>query len=346
MNDAQPAAPKDETRGSYLPSEVKVAATKLLNEVMLAKAGHMIVLTADMNSDFQVINSVYAAAQEIGAVPITIIYPSEINRGNDVPQPVSDAICASDLWIEFAEGYALYAPVRYKANSKGVRMSTLTGMDADFFVRSIGRVDYQSLLQFGLSIREVVERARSFEVTSPKGTKFSGSATTHVKLSGKPDPSKGSVVTLIGTLNWICEEGSLNGTLVFDGSIWPPADLGLLKDPVTMTVEKGVVIKIEGGKESSTFQRWLDELGDQSMRRIAHLTLGYHPNVRAPRGKSLEDERLYGGFQIGMGTQAPVFGGKWKAKSHTDCVMNAPNIFFDGKPLVRGGEFVGVSPPR
>ena len=49
-----------------------------------------------------------------------------------------------------------------------------------------------------------------------------------------------------GQATWCPVEETINGTLVFDGALYPPAELGKLNSPVKLTIKDGVVTKIEG----------------------------------------------------------------------------------------------------
>jgi leucyl aminopeptidase (aminopeptidase T) len=123
--------------------------------------------------------------------------------------------------------------------------------------------------------------------------------------------------------------------VVVDGMLWPPDDVGIVREPVTLRLERGRIVSIEGGAEARILENWLDSLGDATMRRIAHLTYGFNPGVTRFTGRVAEDERVFGVFDFG-------FGG-WMdrpAPSHFDCVVTAPTIVADGVEIERDGRFV------
>ena len=330
-----------EDNNEQVSTHLKKAAFKLVKEVMLIASGQTVIMTVDNRTDSGMVGAIAEAVEEQGAMPVVITYPSRINEGIDLPLAVGAAICSSDVWLEFAEGYALYTPTRLKAREKGVRYSTLTGMDTDLLIRAIGEVDYRSLLKLGEILKTIIHHAHKFTITSKAGTKFSGKGrATYVALSGTPNPAKGSTTMLIGTVGWICDENQLNGKLVVDGALWPPKEIGAVHDSIYLTVKNGRVIEIEGGKEALLFKEWLKDLNDENMYRLAHLTIGYHPNVKKPSQKILENERLYGCFEFGLGSQGRAFGAKWTAKSHADAVITRPTIIFDEHMIIDDGSFV------
>jgi len=55
----------------------------------------------------------------------------------------------------------------------------------------------------------------------------------------------------------------------------------------------------------------------------------------------VEDERLFGCFNRGIGTQGPQLKAVgWKAAAHTDCVMLNPTVHLDDRPLQVDGKYV------
>jgi leucyl aminopeptidase (aminopeptidase T) len=138
-----------------------------------------------------------------------------------------------------------------------------------------------------------------------------------------------------GQVVWLPDETSVEGTVVVDGLLWPPDDVGVMREPVTLRLERGRITAIEGGAEARILEDWLARLDDPTMRRIAHLTYGFNPGVTRFTGRVAEDERVFGVFDFG-------FGG-WMdrpAPSHFDGVITAPTIVADGVEIEREGRFV------
>lgn len=93
---------------------------------------------------------------------------------------------------------------------------------------------------------------------------------------------------LCGQIGRTPELDTIEGKIVFDGSITPP--IGLLKDPVTLFVEKGAIIEIDGGRESKAYENWLKGFNDPFMLQLAHVCYGFNPGARLT-GNIVEDER-------------------------------------------------------
>lgn len=315
------------------------AAVTLSRDVMLIKENDRVVITCDEFADDKVANVLMIALKGLGAYPIVIKYHSESFKDGKLPAPVSELIYASDIWLELSEKYALYSETRFNSSKLGVRYSCLTGMDSDLLIRAFNDIDYGELLRFGEALRTAISRSENLEIISGDGDYLKAHGKIEFSaVAGKPNGSKGSTTMFAGTVNWICPESEISGELVIDGSIWPP--IGILKEPVKFRIEGGIITGISGGSESATLTKWLQDLEDRNMYRIAHLTLGFHPHIRNLRGKILEDERLFGSFQIGFGTQGPAFGKKWVAKAHSDAIISRPIVKLDGKPILQNGNFI------
>ncbi len=137
-------------------------------------------------------------------------------------------------------------------------------------------------------------------------------------------------------------ENTINGTLVFDGGLFPPQEIGVMKNKVVLTVEKGVVTKIEGeGREAHLFRKWMASWNDEKMYWIAHISCGFNPGVLEPTGRIEEDERIFGCVEVGIGTQGEGLGGKsWVAANHTDGMVLNPTIYLDDVAMEKDGFYV------
>lgn len=68
-------------------------------------------------------------------------------------------------------------------------------------------------------------------------------------------------------------ENTGNGIIVVDGSIPHPL-LGVIKEPIKLTVENSLVTKIEGGKEAETLKKIWEEANDPNVYNIGEIGIG------------------------------------------------------------------------
>lgn len=331
-----------ETLRDYLSFEVAGAARKLVEDVMLARGGEHVAITADTSSDARVVDATARAAYAAGAVPVVLWYQTSLGSGVEPPRPVAAAIADTDIWIEYAVGYTLYSNAYRRAMERGARYICLSGMDVEMMVRTIGRIDYRKMLLLGETLRGLVAQAREVRVTSAAGTDLvADNGGRFVRHSGKLADTPGEPIMLGGQISWCPIEETISGRMVFDGAIWPPAEIGAVRSPVALTVEAGVVRRLDGGAEARIYEAWLASFDDPNMYRVAHYSLGFNPGVTRPTGRIVEDERLFGCVTVGIGTQGPQMKATgWKAAAHTDGVMLNPTVLLDGVPLEVDGRYV------
>ena len=324
-----------EMSNTYLSFEVANAALKLVRDVMLVKEGENVVITADTSADFRVVEAVAGAAYSVGANPVIIHYPTSGKAFEEPIRPVADAVEHADVWIELAYYCSMHTPCFKKALENGARYTCLTGMDVIMLVNTVGRVNYDVLLEFGEYLTDKVHRSNEVIVTDKNGTNLVGyNQGRGVKHSGQRATKKGYPVMLGGQVSWCPVEETINGKLIFDAALFPPDTLGLLNSNVELTLEKG-------GKDAAIFEKWLSKFNDPNMFRLAHYSIGFNPGVTKPTGRIVEDERLFGCIEMGIGSQgASLMGACWDAASHTDGIVSKPTILLDGYKLEENGIYV------
>ncbi|MCK5245749.1 hypothetical protein KAR02_02550, partial [Candidatus Bipolaricaulota bacterium] len=231
-----------EPRSEYYAFELAAAAHKVVKEIMLVQPGETVVITADTQSDLRVVHATAQAAMIVGAHPVVIWYETRPNAQMEPFQPVAAAVQASDVWIEYAVQYTLYTDTRRAATAKGCRYAAFCGLDASALVGTIGQVDYPTMLRMGERLVELTQNVEEFSVTTSRGTDLRlSNRGAVVWQSGCLGDKRGVEVMLGGQVVWLPEESSVQGTLVVDGSIWPPDAIGIVREPVTLQIENGLI---------------------------------------------------------------------------------------------------------
>ena len=331
-----------EMRGEYLKWELQSGARRLVEEMMLVQPGENVVISADTSSDLRVVEATAQAVMARGAVPTVVLHPTQTEGYQEPPLPVAGAVAQADVWIEFAVGLIFLSNAYRQALDNGARYICLTGMDVTMMVNTIVRVDVHKLIALGNLLKEMVEKADKVEVYSPSGTSLLAyNQGRRARQSGKLADTRGEPVMLGGQVSWCPMEETINGDLVFDGAMYPPVDVGVLTEPVKLTVKDGVVTNIDGGKQAKRIARWFADFNDPNMYRVAHYSLGFNPGVTQPSGRIVEDERIFGCIEMGIGSQgAQIMGKTWKASAHTDGVVLNPTIILDGVTMEEEGRYV------
>jgi len=326
--------------------ELFSAALKLVRDVLHVERGEEVLITADTSSDMSVVEATAAAARAVGAKPLVLVNatPPGVGKAADPPLPLRSLIGAlknADVWIEYNKAWLLYSTVYEEVLKENrVRYMCLVGMTSDMLVRLIGRVNLEALYEFQRRLAEVTRRARRMRITNPSGmdVTFENDPERPVLVEG--EVSGPGEYMLVGQVDWAPIEESINGVIVFDGSVWPPEELGLLDNPIRLHVEAGRVVGVEGGREARIFEAWLRSFNDPKMFYIAHISYGCNPGARLT-GNILEDERVWGVVEWGLGSQSSTFKGKLgMASSHTDGISLNPTVYADGVKVIENGEYV------
>ena len=319
----------------YYALELAHAAYKLVTEMRPIQQGQQVLITADTASDMRVVKATAGAIYAVGGVPVVLTYPTLPEPMREPPAPVTGAAAAAEVWIDFAVAYQLYTPAYRATLDNGCIYVCLTGMDVDMMVRTIGRVSYPPLQAMATWLYCKSQEATKVRVTSPAGTDL----TMKVDKAGDPfwdpPPAKGPFSQMLGGQSgFMAYRESFEGVLVFDATLWPPAEIGVLRQPVRLTIQGGYIQKIEGGAEAHIFSNWLGSFGHPHATLMDHACYGFNPGVHKPSGRILEDERIFGCMQFGMG--ATEYG----SPAHTDGVTLNPSVWLDDVQIEENGRYV------
>ncbi|MBA7574750.1 hypothetical protein ES708_16565 [subsurface metagenome] len=331
----------------YYEYELGKAAKILCEELFKLKPGETFVITADTESDDKVVSATATAAFACDAKPMVIYTASPLGVGKvaDPMLPLESltaVLLKADAWVEFNNKWLLYSTpydIAMKENKK-LRHLCLVGMNVDMMVRNIGRVDYPNLEKFMKLATQKTLSAKHMRITTPVGTDVE----FNNEPGHKPIMELGYADTpgshmMAGQIGWSPNFESINGTIVFDGSLVPPI-IGILKEPVRLTVKKGEVVKIEGGKEATEYEKWLKSFNHPQMLKLAHVCYGFNPGARLT-GDILEDERIWGGTEWGLGNVGAILvPGGISGPSHTDGICLNSSVWLDGTQIMDKGQLL------
>jgi len=319
--------------------ELGRAADLLTRKLFKLKRGETFVITADTEADERVVEATARAAFSVGAKPMVIWLASPLGVGKAadpmLPQEaLVGALKGADAWVEFNNQWLLYSTtydIAMKENDK-LRYLCLVGMNADMMVRCIGRIDYPALAEFITTLSDMTVKARELRVTTPAGTEvtFKNMEGATAPLRGFPD--KPGSHMMAGQIGWRIIRESVNGRIVFDGSLVPP--VGLLKQPVTLHVKDGKIVEIEGGSEAREYETWLKSFNHPNMLRVAHICYGFNPGAKLT-GDIVEDERVWGCTEWGVGNHPGM-----PAPSHSDGICLNSSVWLDGEQILEEGRSI------
>lgn len=328
--------------------ELQKSTNKLVNDIFGVKENETVVITADTKSDPTLIKAVASAVYSAGGFPtvITIACPNGVGKAADPDIPVdvlAAALSKTDVWIEFNAQWLLYSTpfeIAFK-NNPNLRYMCLVDFTPELLIRTVGNIDIEGVKIF---MDEFGKRQRSvnkMHVTTPAGT--------DVEFEIEPRHVVGiecgrcnvpGFFMCPGQLNVVPRFGSVNGRIVFDGTITPPFGT-IPSEPVVLTVKDSKIIKFEGGREAAEYEKFLKDFNDEGMLKMAHMAYGFNPGAKLS-GNVVEDERVWGCTEWGIGyvseMDAPPSG--QAATSHTDGICLNSTIYFDGVKIMDEGKIV------
>ena len=324
-----------EANNEYYAFELTHAAHKLVTEVRPVAKGQQVLITADTASDMRVVQATAAAVYTVGGIPTVITYHTLAEPMQEPPKPVLGAAPNADVWINYAVAYQLYSPAYHNAIKSGCIYVELTGMDVDMMVRTVGRINYPPLKEMTTVLYEMSQAAETVRLTTTAGTDMRMTIDKAGDHFWEEPPAEGGYPQMLGGQSgFMAYRESYEGDLVFDGALWPPTELGILRTPVRLTLEKGYIKKIEGGVEALTFERWLAGFDHPEAYLMDHACYGFNPGVTQPTGRILEDERVFGCMQFGIG--ATEYG----SPAHTDGVVLNPSVWLDDVQIEENGHYI------
>ena len=327
--------------------ELIQAASVIVNDLCKVQPGETVSITADTITDETVVNAIAGQVITAGGKPLVMSYktPGGVGKASDKDTPyeaLGAAIGNSDVWIELGFQWLLYSSVQEIALSltSNLRHLNIVGMNPSMMARMINGVDFELLSQFQRKLTGMTKAAVHVRMTTPAGTDLEfdndPNCPFYCELGLAQEPG---TAYLSGQICWFHKCETLNGTLVFDGSLCPSN--GMLNSPVILDIEKGYIKKVRGGADAQKFEAWLASFNDPLMYRMAHVCYGYHPNA-ALCGNCVEDERIWGSTEWGIGylpaADCPPDG--VKAASHCDGICLNTSVWLDGVQVQDCGRVV------
>jgi len=309
---------------------------KTLVEVCAGVKSHENVLIVTDFMMMTIAEAVAAAAYHAGAeVMIGTILPRS-GHGQEPPPPIAEAMKKADV---------IFTPVTYsithtravkEACEAGSRIIALTDYREHMLIKGGLDADFHETKEMCLKFARAFEKSNEAVLTSTAGTHLT------MRKEGRPgnalfcivEPGQMSPAPNVEA-NFSPTEGSAEGVIVADASI-PYIDIGVLTEPVTATVEKGMITDIQGGHQAKILADDLKSRNDGQVYNVAELGVGLNPKC-IMQGVMLEDEGVYGSVHIGIGTNITL-GGNVKAAIHYDLLMWEATIELDGNVILEKGQ--------
>lgn len=310
-----------------------------------AKAGDKILIMTDTTMDPLLWQGLATAANCLDMEPVVTIMTPRAHHAADPARaaraaaldPAVDLVC---YLTSTAMAHARITDDLVEANKKFILMEELT---VDMLKQGgPAWADYPAMDILGQKIAQAYTEADTIRVTCPNGTDLTASIKGRPgrSIAGMPlrlHPGKGGGCAFPDGEAHVCPvEGTGEGRVVFDLTAH---NVGSLKEHLILTVEKGMVTRIEGGPQAQIWRSILEKADDPpSYNCPAEISIGLNKNV-VPTGWMRTDKKMYGTSHIGVGDTI-VLGGNCHAKLRLEGVIRHPEISVDGRVLCKGGRIL------
>ena len=316
-------------------------AMKYLDRAALKK-GETVVIVAEPPSDMRVANALFEAANLRGAKALITIQPYRGEQNIEPPKPLAEAMKKADLVIPIMpyESADFYTQTCSEMLQGGTRVLGCISATMEMIHDLIYELDFSATDNICLELEKVMGKAKEVHITTPMGTDIKAC------IGGRPvqmNPGKASApheeaYIPAGVVGQAPIEESWNGHVVFDAFAYP---VGILRELIELDIENGRIVKFTGGGQAKEFEAWFASRNDPNIYMTCHYGFGINPAIKQLSSLKFLNERMYGIFDIGFGTNdLPCFQGKIRANGHTDGLMTKAKVVYDGITVMDDGKFV------
>ncbi|MBB3127134.1 leucyl aminopeptidase (aminopeptidase T) [Paenibacillus rhizosphaerae] len=297
------------------------------------KSGETFLVVTD-ESRKELAEALHEAGKRLGAESMLALMKERAKSGEEPPEAIAAAMTKAQVVVCITKHSLTHTQARKQAAAAGARLATMPGITEDMFLEGAIAADYTQVKALTEKVTDMLTGAQTVRIEKDgRSLEFSIQGRDGVPSTGmylEPGQS-GNLPS--GEAYIAPVEGTAEGQIVVDGSI---AGIGKLSGPIVLTVEKGRLTAAEGGPEGA---KLLQMLGDGDGRLLGEFGIGTNEKARIT-GVVLEDEKVYGTIHVAFGSNN-TFGGVVAAGVHIDCVVGKPDVYLDGRQIMKDGELNG-----
>ncbi len=313
-------------------------ARRLVTQCTAVQPNENGLVVLDTRTDPVIADALAQALREVGATATVIRTDSAKTDSGEAAPTVAAAMLASDVIFTAVQVSLTHTEATKAACAAGARVAALTQWVPEMLAGGGIEADFRAIEPRVLRVAAAWDAGSTVTVTSAAGTDMTLDIRGRL---GTPHAKTG--VVRRGTFHPIPDIESPvspvtgSGVIVCDASV-PYLGIGVLSEPLTLTVEDGRVVAIEGGPAADVVRNSWEALRDPNVYHLAELGIGMNPSCRLT-GRMLDDEGVASTCHFGIGSSYTL-GGDVKAKCHYDFVLHDPTIAVDGTTIMRAGELL------
>lgn len=313
------------------------SANLIIRKLLAVQAGEQVAIICDPYTEMDMAYALAGVVESVGGEYTIMMMPTrDTHHKNDLTRIIESGLERADCMIGLtgASGAPTYsATVKALYDAKQLRTISMVMRKAENFTSGGALADYENLFREGNQLAAHWRTAQDIHVTTPAGTDL------HAKIAGEEvivecgfatQPGQEAAFS-DGEVSQMPSENTAKGKIVVDG---PIAHLGQLSEPITLTVENGQVVSIEGKTRQADELRNIIE-NTENARNIAEIGIGLNPMCRR-NGDFEEEKKGRGNVHIALGDNI-FYGGTIQSPVHMDMVIYHPTVHLDERLIVDQG---------
>ena len=306
---------------------------RLMSESMHLQNGESVCVVTDTER-LPLANVFRDVANEYNSDPILVVMAPRQQHGSEVSNIISAAMMKSDVVFQVVTHAMTHTDATRDAMQAGSRILVLRGITKDLMLYGAINANYKDIAITCQKVAEFMGQAKQAHISTDAGTDLVMSIdnrTPHILDGIVKGPGTFAAMPDGETAISPAEE-TTEGNLVIEHSM---DGLGLLDEPIHLTVVKGRVASIEGGQSAQMLKQMIDR-SDKDANNIAEFAIGTNPKARLI-GNLAEDKKLEGSVHIAIGDNH-VLGGNITSNIHLDGMVLNPTVELDGKCIISNGK--------
>lgn len=313
-------------------------------------AGEKVVILSQGHERLDYADAFMAAGQRLGArmyhmrlpapLPSTGAWEVGVTGLAANPEAV-EALKNADMVVDLI--FLLFSDEQMAIQAAGVRV--LTAVEpAPLLARLLPTKELRERVEVGA---EILSKAKSMRITSPHGTDVTYRLGVYPTMSeyGYTDtPGRWDHWPAAFVFTGGADDGVDGKIVVAPGDVLLPFN-SYVRDPITYTIENGMIADIRGGLDAALVKSYMDSFNDPKGYGMSHVGWGldhraqWHGLTQFPGGMGMELRSFYGNVMFSTGPNNEL-GGPNDTACHLDIPMRNCSLFLDDEPIVIDGKVV------
>jgi leucyl aminopeptidase (aminopeptidase T) len=309
---------------------IEKALDTVLRDCLGVKEGENVLVITDPTR-LPIGRALVDRARELGAETVLSEMSERPSNGSEPAAVLAPAMLEADVLIAPTAKSLSHTAARKAATEAGVRTASMPQITEDMLARTMA-ADFSLIRKRSAALAEALSAGSQVRIWGPGGTDLSLSIEGRKGLSDDGNlRSPGAFGNLPAGEGFIAPvEGAANGTLAFDGSVWP---VGKLEEPIVIEIKDGYAESMSG-RSAEEFRSALEPYGRDAFA-VAELGIGTN-EAATLTGNVLEDEKILGTVHVALGDNHS-FGGTTRVSSHQDGIVLDASVEIDGNRVMDEG---------